>query len=211
MESLRSGAVYCPSPKAYTMSLATVSQLKAFASGAGYKSLYGSERQDFDQLSARKETFVFFPSWVPRSISPADMVATGLYYTGEGDIVKCFSCKHSFHTWKEGDVPAERHHMESPNCQFLARSRLEAFRNSRRRDSEDSEDSDCIDGSFEQERLTLNSGSLTSDVEIDGPVDNKQSVSVPVDNAAKQFKQLTTSEAMRTSGLKKPATLGLTG
>lgn len=87
---------------------------------SGYKSLY-LERPDIDQEDVRLMTYLLWPKWVPRSINKESMAKTGLYFTGDGDQVKCFHCKVTLGDWKEGDRPFERHLSESPHCDFLRR------------------------------------------------------------------------------------------
>ena len=61
-----------------------------------------------------------FQNW-PRQISPNkyDLAKAGLYYTGEGDIVKCFACGVRLHQWLAKDTALEEHRKWSPQCVFL--------------------------------------------------------------------------------------------
>lgn len=61
-----------------------------------------------------------FQNW-PRQISPNkfDLAKAGLYYTGEGDIVKCFACAVRLHQWLAKDTALEEHRKWSPQCVFL--------------------------------------------------------------------------------------------
>ena len=83
-----------------------------------YKSLYG-ERQDLNCFEVRIQTFIFWPGWAPKCINCRDMANTGLYYTGDRDVVRCFLCKVTISDWKENLVPQELHRRLSPNCPFL--------------------------------------------------------------------------------------------
>lgn len=65
-----------------------------------------------DNLLVRLASFVSYPS----SFSYSQMAHSGLYFTGNGDIVKCFKCKKQFGNFNPGDVPTEIHHAQSPDC-----------------------------------------------------------------------------------------------
>ncbi|KAJ8027422.1 Baculoviral IAP repeat-containing protein 3 [Holothuria leucospilota] len=43
----------------------------------------------------------------------------GLYSTGRGDEVECFSCFGKISNWKNGDSPKRRHKKMYPNCRFV--------------------------------------------------------------------------------------------
>ncbi|XP_005694651.2 PREDICTED: baculoviral IAP repeat-containing protein 1 [Capra hircus] len=61
-----------------------------------------------------------FKSWHPSSpLGAAALAKAGFFYTGESDIVQCFSCGGYLHEWEEGDDPLEEHAKFFPNCQFL--------------------------------------------------------------------------------------------
>lgn len=85
---------------------------------SGYKSLY-LDREDLNQEQVRLSTFVCWPRWTPKSITRESMARSGLHFTGDGDVVKCFSCKVVLANWKEGDDPLDRHRRQSPHCDFL--------------------------------------------------------------------------------------------
>lgn len=65
----------------------------------------------------RLQTFL---NW-PRQISPDKfaLAKAGLFYTGEGDIVKCFACGVRLHQWLAKDTALEEHRKWSPQCVFL--------------------------------------------------------------------------------------------
>lgn len=61
-----------------------------------------------------------FQNW-PRQISPDkfSIAQAGLYYTGQGDIVKCFTCGVRLHQWLAKDTAFAEHRKWSPHCMFL--------------------------------------------------------------------------------------------
>ena len=66
---------------------------------------------------ARLATFVNWPRNIP--ISPLQLVTAGLCYTGEGDQVKCFSCRGRILNWEVGDIPMQEHRRHFPSCAFV--------------------------------------------------------------------------------------------
>ena len=65
----------------------------------------------------RLATFVNWPAG--NLVSPLQMVTAGLYYTGEGDQVKCFSCNGRIMYWESGDIPMQEHRRHFPQCRFV--------------------------------------------------------------------------------------------
>ncbi|XP_058253902.1 E3 ubiquitin-protein ligase XIAP isoform X1 [Hemibagrus wyckioides] len=73
--------------------------------------------EDWSAMSTRLSSFQSFPNSVQ---VPAERLArAGLYFTGESDRVRCFSCLHTIENWHQGDNPVERHQSVSPSCIFL--------------------------------------------------------------------------------------------
>lgn len=159
MEFIQSSA-YCPTQRAYTMTLTNTAYQTSVAGGAGYQSLYSQERRDLDSLDVRKETFIFYPS---SSISTADIAAAGFHYTGEGHVIKCFCCKLTVTRLKDGDDPFTVHRSRAPNCPFVRRTVTQGGISVPKPDRQE----DQVDG------FGRNSHSpLHSDVEEDGPKDD---------------------------------------
>lgn len=48
-----------------------------------------------------------------------EFVTTGLYFTGNGDILACFCCNYTMGNWDDEDDPLERHLNEHPECMFI--------------------------------------------------------------------------------------------
>lgn len=83
---------------------------------AKYNSLF-SEQNDFLQEETRLNTFLLWPEKSLPSASKELMAKTGLYYTGDGDAVKCHHCNIIMKDWKEGECPFEKH--KASCCEFL--------------------------------------------------------------------------------------------
>lgn len=48
------------------------------------------------------------------------LAEAGLYYTKEGDVVKCFACDVKLSQWLSTDIPLCEHRKWSPGCIFLS-------------------------------------------------------------------------------------------
>jgi hypothetical protein len=83
-----------------------------------YYSLY-LDPPHLDDLQVRLKTFLLWPSWAPKAVTPHSLAAAGLYYTGDGDTTRCFCCRRTFAGWTPFDVPANVHRRASPNCRFV--------------------------------------------------------------------------------------------
>lgn len=66
--------------------------------------------------AARLKSFESFPDFL---VNPSRMAAAGLYYTGNGDRVRCFECKVEIYQWLEGNVPMYDHRRWRPQCRFV--------------------------------------------------------------------------------------------
>ncbi|XP_010081526.1 PREDICTED: E3 ubiquitin-protein ligase XIAP [Pterocles gutturalis] len=76
--------------------------------------------QEWAQEHYRLGTFVEFPFGCP--VSASALAQAGFVYTGEGDKVKCFSCRTTVEGWVPGDSAVETHKKLSPNCKFITES-----------------------------------------------------------------------------------------
>ncbi|XP_071819173.1 baculoviral IAP repeat-containing protein 2-like [Apostichopus japonicus] len=65
----------------------------------------------------RLESFVSFSTSFLISIQR--FANAGLYYEGEGDSVRCFSCGGIIRDWRSNDSPKRRHKTEYPHCRFV--------------------------------------------------------------------------------------------
>ncbi|XP_050394514.2 E3 ubiquitin-protein ligase XIAP [Patella vulgata] len=61
-----------------------------------------------------------FKNWPHHSISSRDMSKAGLYMTGRGDSVKCFTCGVILKDWDPTDDPFTEHQKWSTGCSYIA-------------------------------------------------------------------------------------------
>ncbi|XP_055882231.1 E3 ubiquitin-protein ligase XIAP-like isoform X3 [Biomphalaria glabrata] len=65
-----------------------------------------------------------------QSVFPVDvrkMAMCGLYDTGEGDCVRCFSCGGGLKNWRINDHPCIEHIRSYPNCSFVKKQKSPEF------------------------------------------------------------------------------------
>ena len=65
----------------------------------------------------RGETFITWPKQIAQK--PAEMVASGFYYTGRGDVVQCFNCGIFLKHWTPADVAESEHAKHAPQCKYI--------------------------------------------------------------------------------------------
>ena len=97
-----------------TVCPATVNLVSHFASGT-----YGQpgSMQELQKEGVRLASFKDFPITIP--VSAMRLAQAGFHYTGERDVVKCFSCGVTYQGWQMGDRPTLVHARISPNCPFV--------------------------------------------------------------------------------------------
>ena len=76
-----------------------------------------SPNQAMDNYLLRLATYNNLPDWAV--LSPMKAAKSGLYYTGEGDNVACYSCGLRLNHWESGVHPMTLHRRLSPECQFV--------------------------------------------------------------------------------------------
>ncbi|VDH97946.1 baculoviral IAP repeat-containing protein 5 [Mytilus galloprovincialis] len=69
-----------------------------------------------------------FGNW-PKTQTPADLASAGFFYTGTGDVVKCFSCGKRIYQWEPYEIPWMEHKKHSPNCDFVKTNMPNRLRN----------------------------------------------------------------------------------
>lgn len=60
-----------------------------------------------------------YRNWPLSFMDPAELAAAGLYFTGDGDKVKCFECQVEICQWVEADNPMADHQRWSGRCRLL--------------------------------------------------------------------------------------------
>ena len=78
---------------------------------------FASPNQSMDNYLLRLATYDKLPDWAV--LSPMKAAKSGMYYTGEGDTVACYSCGLRLNHWESGVHPMTVHRQLSPECQFV--------------------------------------------------------------------------------------------
>ncbi|KFP55310.1 Baculoviral IAP repeat-containing protein 7-B [Cariama cristata] len=73
----------------------------------------------------RLSTFQNWPQYT--DMRPEQLARAGFFYTGQGDVVRCFYCDGGVRNWSFGDDPWREHAKWYPGCEFLLRSRGREF------------------------------------------------------------------------------------
>ena len=73
-----------------------------------------------DEMSNNWKRYGSFAKW-PKQMEqkPSDLVKSGFFYTGKGDLVTCFMCGLTLKDWECGDIVDIEHKKWSPGCKFL--------------------------------------------------------------------------------------------
>ena len=66
----------------------------------------------------RLKTFSMWPVQIVNP-SPQQLAEAGFFYSGQSDIVKCFSCDVKVSQWMATDKPWDEHLKWSPNCVYI--------------------------------------------------------------------------------------------
>ena len=81
---------------------------------------------NYEELEDRKQTYKLPPQW-DRPVGYQPMAEAGFVYTGQEDLVYCFSCNIKLDRWSKDMEPLLRHKEESPTCSFM-RQKLQAVK-----------------------------------------------------------------------------------
>ncbi|NXN80932.1 BIR7B protein, partial [Bombycilla garrulus] len=69
-----------------------------------------------------------FENWPRNSnVHPDQLARAGFFYTGQGDVVRCFYCDGGVRSWSYGDDPWREHAKWYPECEFLLHSKGREF------------------------------------------------------------------------------------
>ncbi|XP_045189649.1 baculoviral IAP repeat-containing protein 7-like [Mercenaria mercenaria] len=71
----------------------------------------------YQTMGARLTSFDSFPRHI--LIQPRTLAVAGLYYTGKGDLCRCFACDGGLKDWSTGDDPIQEHATYFPNCPYI--------------------------------------------------------------------------------------------
>ena len=81
---------------------------------------------NYEELEDRMKTFKLPPQW-EGPVDYQSMAEAGFVYTGQEDLVSCFSCNVKLDRWSKDMEPLLRHKEESPTCSFM-RQKLQAVK-----------------------------------------------------------------------------------
>ena len=80
-------------------------------------------------LHSLDDEFVRFLSFqkFPSAFDKKALAASGFYYTGQGDSVRCFKCGIILHSWDESDNIDLEHYKHSPSCSLIRKRLLDYY------------------------------------------------------------------------------------
>jgi len=84
---------------------------------------------NYEELMDRLKTFKLPPQW-EGPVDHQSMAEAGFVYSGQEDLVYCFSCNIKLDRWTKDMDPLLRHKEESPTCSFM-RQKLQAVKGER--------------------------------------------------------------------------------
>lgn len=76
-------------------------------------------------LEARLNSFNNWPATLRQT--PSQLAEAGFYYSGLGDLVKCFQCDGGLQEWNPSDDPWTEHALWFPHCSFVQMVKGAAF------------------------------------------------------------------------------------
>ncbi|MDP0563024.1 MAG: RING-HC finger protein [Candidatus Endonucleobacter sp. (ex Gigantidas childressi)] len=77
-----------------------------------------SKYPQYTTYQARIESYVNWP-WQEALQTPQDLAEAGYFYTGVGDVVRCFFCDIGLAEWGSHDLPWQEHARHASDCWFL--------------------------------------------------------------------------------------------
>ncbi|CAN8191350.1 unnamed protein product [Coccothraustes coccothraustes] len=86
---------------------------------------------EYPEMVTEEMRLSSFENWPQNSsMHPEQLARAGFFYTGRGDVVRCFYCDGGVRSWSFGDDPWREHAKWYPECEFLLHSRGREFVNS---------------------------------------------------------------------------------
>ncbi|NWI90588.1 BIR7B protein, partial [Pitta sordida] len=83
---------------------------------------------EYPEMVTEEMRLSSFQNWPQSShMHPEQLARAGFFYTGEGDVVRCFYCDGGLRSWSFGDDPWREHAKWYPECEFLLQSRGRQF------------------------------------------------------------------------------------
>ncbi|KAM9371920.1 baculoviral IAP repeat-containing protein 7 [Phaethornis superciliosus] len=83
---------------------------------------------EYPEMVTEEMRLSTFQNW-PQStdMHPEQLARAGFFYTGQGDVVRCFYCDGGVRNWSFGDDPWREHAKWYPECEFLLQSKGREF------------------------------------------------------------------------------------
>ncbi|NWW37462.1 BIR7B protein, partial [Panurus biarmicus] len=86
------------------------------------------DEPEYPEMVTEEMRLATFENWPQNSnMHPEQLARAGFFYTGQGDVVRCFYCDGGVRSWSFGDDPWSEHAKWYPECEFLLRSRGREF------------------------------------------------------------------------------------
>ncbi|NXO79992.1 BIR7B protein, partial [Sitta europaea] len=83
---------------------------------------------EYPEMGTEEMRLSTFENWPQNSsMHPEQLARAGFFYTGQGDVVRCFYCDGGVRSWSFGDDPWQEHAKWYPECEFLLHSRGREF------------------------------------------------------------------------------------
>ncbi|NWI56559.1 BIR7B protein, partial [Calyptomena viridis] len=83
---------------------------------------------EYPEMVTEEMRLSTFQNWPQNSdLHPEQLARAGFFYTGQGDVVRCFYCDGGVRSWSFGDDPWREHAKWYPECEFLLQSRGREF------------------------------------------------------------------------------------
>ncbi|XP_025097688.1 baculoviral IAP repeat-containing protein 7-like [Pomacea canaliculata] len=80
------------------------------------------------QMAAEPDRLATFETWPAQMRQrPETLAAAGLYYSGDGDKVRCFYCDGLLYNWEPEDDPWTEHAKWFPSCQYVRLVKGDSF------------------------------------------------------------------------------------
>ncbi|NXL79490.1 BIR7B protein, partial [Leptocoma aspasia] len=83
---------------------------------------------EYPEMVTEEMRLSTFENWPQNShMHPEQLARAGFFYTGQGDVVRCYYCDGGVRSWSFGDDPWREHAKWYPECEFLLHSRGREF------------------------------------------------------------------------------------
>ncbi|NXR10187.1 BIR7B protein, partial [Semnornis frantzii] len=106
-------------------------QFLSLSQGIGSEETALPNEPEYPEMATEEMRLSTFQNWPQYTdISPEQLARAGFYYTGQGDVVRCFHCDGGVRSWSFGDDPWREHAKWYPECEFLLQARGSEYVNS---------------------------------------------------------------------------------